>query len=172
MSISVADVKSLAVRSIEMMGAGTRAEFEAVVHPDAINREGKVEPPAARGTGPDAYYATALWLRTAYADLHHEIHDVAADGDLVAIHATMSGRHVGPFVVYTEEGAVERAFAPTGKTFAVTQTHWLRVKDGQVIEHWANRDDMGMAMQLGWVPPTPLYLLRCAAAARKARKAG
>jgi hypothetical protein len=25
------------------------------------------------------------------------------------------------------------------------------VADGLVIEHWANRDDQGMAEQLGWV---------------------
>ena len=50
-----------------------------------------------------------------------------------------------------------------------TQTHWLRVADGQVIEHWANRDDLGTALQLGWVPPTPLYLARAALAKRKAR---
>jgi hypothetical protein len=44
------------------------------------------------------------------------------------------------------------------------------VADGLVIEHWANRDDQGMAEQLGWVPPTPAYLLRMAMAKRRARK--
>ena len=57
----------------------------------------------------------------------------------------------------------------TGKTFASTQTHWLRIADDKVIEHWANRDDLGMAVELGWVPPTPLYLLRSALAKRRAR---
>ena len=47
------------------------------------------------------------------------------------------------------------AFPATGKTFASTQTHWLRIKDDKVIEHWANRDDLGMAVELGWVPPDP-----------------
>ena len=37
------------------------------------------------------------------------------------------------------------------------------------VEHWANRDDMGTAAQLGWVPPSPLYLLRMARAKRRAR---
>ena len=35
--------------------------------------------------------------------------------------------------------------------------------DGLVVEHWANRDDMGTAAQLGWVPPTPRDLLRMGA---------
>src|SRR5260370_1051671 len=60
---------------------------------------------------------------------------------------------------------------PTGQACSITQTHWFRVADGKVIEHWANRDDMGMARQLGWVPPTPRYLIRMALARRRARKA-
>ncbi len=40
-----------------------------------------------------------------------------------------------------------------GRVFAVTQSHWFRLRDGLVIEHWANRDDLGMAMQLGWFQP-------------------
>ena len=42
--------------------------------------------------------------------------------------------------------------------------------DGQAIEHWANRDDLGTAAQLGWVPPTPRYLLRMALAKRRAQR--
>ena len=64
-----------------------------------------------------------------------------------------------------------KVFPPTGKTFATTETHWLRVADAQLIEHWANRDDLGTALQLGWVPPTPLYLARAALAKRRVRLA-
>ena len=46
----------------------------------------------------------------------------------------------------------------------------IRVKDGLVIEHWANRDDLGTAGQLGWIPPTPGFLLRCHLATRRARR--
>jgi SnoaL-like polyketide cyclase len=82
----------------------------------------------------------------------------------------MSGRHAGPFASYTESGDVDEVFPPTGGTFATTQTHWFRITDGQVIEHWANRDDLGTAKQLGWVPPTPFYLARMALAKRRARR--
>jgi predicted ester cyclase len=44
-------------------------DFAAVVHPDARNREDVDEPPASRGRGLSAFYATALWLRDAYAEL-------------------------------------------------------------------------------------------------------
>jgi hypothetical protein len=83
----------------------------------------------------------------------------------------MHGRHVRPFVSYDAAAEVNEAFPPTGKTFASTQTHWLRIRDDKVIEHWANRDDMGMAVELGWVPPTPLFLVRSMLAKRQARRA-
>jgi predicted ester cyclase len=160
----------LCVRSVEIMATGEMPDFERIIHPEATTREAVAEPPATRGRGPAAFYATALWLRAAFADLHWEIHDAVAQGDLVALHGTMSGRHVGPFVSYDADGAVTEAFPPTGKSFATKQTHWFRVADGMVIEHWANRDDLGMAQQAGWVPPTLLFLLRMALAKRKARR--
>jgi predicted ester cyclase len=161
----------IAERSIRIMADGQRAEFDALIHPDAVNSEGSIEPPACRVGGPEGYYATALWLRTAFADLAYEIHHVIANGNLVAINSTMSGRHVGPFAVYTPSGEVDTVFPPTGKTFAVTQSHWLRIQDGLVIDHWANRDDLGQAKQLGWVPPTPAYLVRMARAKSRIKRA-
>ena len=162
------DVKALAMRSVRMMADGLREEFDQVLHPQFLNHEAKDEPPAARGRGPEAAYATALWLRDAFADLSWEIHEVVVEGDLAVVHCTMSGRHVQPFAGYDEHARIKEVFPPTRKRFATTQTHWLRVADGKVIEHWANRDDLGTAFQLGWAPPTPLYLVRSAFAKRRA----
>ncbi len=163
-------VKDLALRSIRIMEDGSRADFDEVLHPEFLNHEAKDEPPASRGRGPGTAYATALWLRDAFEGLRWEIHETVSEGDLVVVHCTMSGRQVRPFVQYDEQAQVDQVFPPTGKRFATTQTHWLRIADGQVIEHWANRDDLGTALQLGWVPPTPLYLLRSALAKRRARR--
>jgi hypothetical protein len=41
------------------------------------------------------------------------------------------------------------------------------MNDGRIVEHWANRDDLGMSRQLGWVPPSLAYLLRMARAKRQ-----
>jgi predicted ester cyclase len=164
------DAKELGVRATSIMADGTLEDFEALVHPEARNREDVDESPASRGRGPAAFYATALWLRDAFAELHWDIHDVVAEDDLVVVHATMSGRHVRTFVGYDADARPARAFPPTGKRFATTQTHWFRIADGKVIEHWANRDDLGTAMQLGWSPPSPLYLLRMVLATRRARR--
>jgi hypothetical protein len=40
-----------------------------------------------------------------------------------------------------------------------------------VVEHWANRDDLGLAEQLGWIPPSPAFLLRGAPIKRRLRRA-
>jgi predicted ester cyclase len=170
MDTTYVDAKELCIRSVQIMADGKFEDFEAVVHPDARNREAVDEPPATRGCGPAAFYATALWLRGAYAELRWDIHDVVAEGDLVVLHATMSGRHTGTFVGYDADGRPAQAFPPTGRRFATTQTHWFRVADGKVIEHWANRDDLGTAVQLGWTPPSPLYLVRMLLATRRARR--
>lgn len=168
-------IRDTALRSIAIMADGDRAAFDRVIAEKAVNHEAAVEPPAARVGGPAGFHATALWLRAAFADLAHRVDHVVTDGDLVVIDTTMSGRHVGPFAVYTPDGGVDQVWAPTGRTFAVKQTHWLRVSvtDGQarVAEHWAVRDDLGQGRQLGWVPPTPLYLLRCARAKRRTSRA-
>jgi predicted ester cyclase len=164
------DPKALCLHSIAVMGDGDLSDLEAVVHPDAWNRESKDEPPASRGRGPAAFYATALWLREAFDELSWEIHDVVQEGEMVVVHATMSGRHTGTFVAYGEDAKPKQALPPTGKPFATTQSHWFRIKDGLVVEHWANRDDFGTATQLGWAPPSPRYALRTLLATRRARR--
>jgi len=151
--------------------SGTFDDLCAVVHPDATNGESSAEPPATRGRGPRAFHATGEWLREAFSDLVWTTERSVAEGDVVVTYGTMSGRHTGPFVVWTPDQRVERAFAPTGRTFAVRQAHFQRISDGLVIEHWAVRDDQGMALQAAWIPPGPVFLVRCALATRRARRA-
>jgi predicted ester cyclase len=166
MPATTTDARAFAIASMHAMASGTRDDLARVVHPDAVNREARDEPPAASTPGPDGFWATALWLRAAFADLAFDVHEVVSDGDLVVIHNTMSGRHTGDMVMYTD-GKVVSVMPPTGRRFASTQTHWFRMRDGLVVEHWANRDDIGAAQQLGWVPPTPVFLLRAWRAKRR-----
>jgi predicted ester cyclase len=157
--------------SLRVMATGSREEFERVFHPQAVNREAAVEPPATRQSGPAGFYATAQWLRSAFSGLRFEVHEAVGQDDLVVLHVTMSGRHTGDFVNYQPDTAtVDTVMPPTGKAFAITQTHWFRTRDGVITEHWANRDDLAMARQAGWVPPSPRFLLRAALAKRRARK--
>jgi predicted ester cyclase len=157
----------LVVRSIHAMAAGERADFDELYTASATDRENVVQPPSSRVPGPAGFWSTAQWLRTAFAGLHYDVHHVLSDGELVAVHSTMSGRHASAIAFYTPEGALDAVFPPTGRPFAMAQSHWFRVHDGRIAEHWATRDDLGTAKQLGWLPPTPGYLVKMARAKRR-----
>jgi predicted ester cyclase len=70
-----------------------------------------------------------------------EVQDWICEDDKVVARTLMHGRHVGEFL----------GREPTGKEFAAKQIHIWRIEDGQVIEHWSVRDDLGQAFQLGLV---------------------
>jgi predicted ester cyclase len=53
----------------------------------------------------------------------------------------MHGHHVGEFL----------GKQPTGKEYAAKQIHIWRIQDGEAIEHWSVRDDLGQALQLGLI---------------------
>jgi predicted ester cyclase len=167
---STLSTTELAVRSIHAMAAGDRADFEVMYAASAVDHENSVQPPASRVAGPAGFWATAQWLRAAFADLHYDIHHTIATDDLVAVHSTMNGRHTSAIAFYTRDAAIDAAFPPTHRSFAMTQSHWFRVQHGQITEHWANRDDLGTAKQLGWIPPRPAYLIRMARAKRRAAR--
>lgn len=113
---AAADPKAICVRTLGIIADGELPDFEELIHPEAVNREAGREPLAARGRGPAAFYATALWLRSALADMHWDIHEVVSESGNVVIHSTAHGRQVGPFVIYDEAGAVRQVFPPTNKT--------------------------------------------------------
>lgn len=161
---------AVAEAAIHATLGGSLADLRAVIHPEATNREAIAEPPATRGRGPEAFHATGEWLREAFSDLAWTTEQSIAEADLVVTYGSMSGRQTGNFVVWTEDARPERVFVTTAKRFSVRQAHFQRIRDGLVFEHWAVRDDQGMALQAGWIPPTPAYLIRCALATKKARR--
>ena len=82
------------------------------------------------------------WILGVFPDHRFEVEGAAADGQTVAIRGTMTGTHEGELM----------GIAPTGKRVSAQQSHWFRVVDGKLAEHWAVRDDLGMMQQLGVLP--------------------
>jgi predicted ester cyclase len=137
-----------------------------------VNHRSVHEPLAARAGGPAALAATATWLRRAFSDLRFEVHEIAVVGDRAIAWVTLHGTSTGPFVVHdAPDGSVTQVFPPTGRPFATRQVHWFRVEGDAIAEHDAVRDDMGMAQQVGWIPPRPGFVLRMIAARRRERRA-
>jgi predicted SnoaL-like aldol condensation-catalyzing enzyme len=53
-------------------------------------------------------------------------------------------------------GPLNGVVPPTGRRFAARQSHWFRVADAKLVEHWATREDLVAMLQLGVVqPPGP-----------------
>lgn len=75
------------------------------------------------------------------------IHRVIAQDDLVVVHLTMRGRHVGSTM------PLLAGLSPTGDPIAWEFIHIWRVVDGVIVEHWAVRDDVGLLAQTGGWPP-------------------
>jgi steroid delta-isomerase-like uncharacterized protein len=133
--------KRLALRWLEAIWRGdpeapaAGGVVEQLIHADFYNHEAAADRPG----GPDGFRETARRLRRAFADLRIEPLDVVAEADKVVIRARVSGRQVGSFA----------GMPVTGREFSVEHTHIVRILDGKVVEHWANRDDAGMMRQLG-----------------------
>ena len=134
------NVRDLLVR---VLAGGETDLAEQLVHPDFVNREAAAE----RMHGPAGAAATSEWLRACFGGLRYEIHRIYVDGDHTAAHVTMSGTH---------EGGLPPGVPATHKPFAVEHVHLIRfAADGRALEHTAVRDDLGMVMQLGLLPPPP-----------------
>jgi predicted ester cyclase len=90
------------------------------------------ESAAGRVNGPQAMRKTAEWLLAQFPDLHMKIEAMITEGDTVAVRVLSEGANLGP---------LNRVVPPTGKRFSARQSHWYRVRDGKLAEHWATRED-------------------------------
>ena len=165
------DSERLAREHLEITARGDFGAVDANVTADYFNHRCADEPLETRGRGPEALKATIRWLQRAFTEMRFEFHEVLVEGDRVAARVTLHARQHGPFVVHdSPDGRVTDAFPSNGRRFAVSQTHWFKIRDGAIAEHDAVRDDLGMAKQLGWIPPRPLYILRMLLTLRRERR--
>ena len=92
--------------------------------------------------GPATMRASVAWLLGQFPDLTMTIQAIATDGDLVAVRVSSRG---------TNLGRLNGVLPASGKAFDAEQSHWFRLTDGKIAEHWATRDDLTTMLQLGVV---------------------
>ena len=90
-------------------------------------------------------------LFAVFPDFNYRIEESTAEGDRVVCKVVMTGTHRGQPVLPDVFGGMLKGVAPTGKPVRVLQFHSFRITDGQISEHAAVRDDLGMLQQLGIV---------------------
>ena len=81
-------------------------------------------------------------LSTVLADVAFTIEDLIAEDDRVAVRLTASATHVGEFL----------GVPPSGRRYSIGEIHIFRIRDGMMVEHWHQYDQMGMRRQLGGEP--------------------
>jgi SnoaL-like polyketide cyclase len=70
------------------------------------------------------------------------VHDVIAEGELVAARVTYTGTHQGEFV----------GIPATGKQTTTNGVDFFRMQDGRQAEHWGGPDMFSFLVQLGVMP--------------------
>ncbi|NTV09570.1 MAG: ester cyclase [Zoogloea sp.] len=118
-----------------LFNRGELALADELVGAEFLNHGAPPEAPR----GPAGLRATVTMLRTAFPDLHFTLEELIAEGDLVAVRATMRGTQRGPFM----------GIAPTNRAVEQAGIHIIRFADGKAVEHWGVHDDLGMLKQLG-----------------------
>jgi predicted ester cyclase len=86
-----------------------------------------------------------------FPDWRGEILEILAEKDSVVVRLNVSGTHrgIGRFPV---NGGMLVGVEPTGKSFEAQHIHWYKMRDGEIVDHYANRDDLEMMRQLGLLP--------------------
>ena len=90
-------------------------------------------------------------LFSIFPDFHYEILGETADGNRVVCKVMMTGTHLGQPAMPEIFHGMLRGVAPTGRRVEVLQYHDFLVRGGEIAEHAAVRDDLGMLLQLGLV---------------------
>ena len=132
---STDDNKAVARRVLEeAFPANDEELLREVIGDEFVNHE------APEGTPPGLGSITMFMhlLNDAFSEQRWEIHDVIAEGDKVVIRCTHRGVHTGDFF----------GLPATGRRFAYSQMHVIRIADGKGVEHWAVRDDASLMRQL------------------------
>ena len=118
---------------------GELSAVDAFNAPDGVDHQ---EPP---GTDLIAHLKqVVVALRTAFPDLHFDIHELLADGDIVAFRSTMTGTHTGTLSILPGQ-----SLPPTGRRVAVPHMYFLRVVDGKTTDLWHLWNIPMMMQQLG-----------------------
>ena len=84
-------------------------------------------------------------LRQSFSELHFEVHEnvgVLVEGDLVALRTIITGTHAGDYA----------GVAPTGTQIQTSASHFFRVRDDQLVEHWQVVDTYRILAAVGAIP--------------------
>jgi predicted ester cyclase len=137
----VSDPKAIIEELFRRRAAGDDSAIDEYIAADMVNH----------AAGPQGREGWKQILATIAVDLGPDItiehHHLIGEGEFVAHHMTVSGRHRASTM------PLLAGIEATGVDVSWTYIHIWRIVDGMVVEHWACRDDVGLLRQLGAWPP-------------------
>ncbi len=95
--------------------------------------------------GSASFQAIVSMFRQAMPDIHLTINDEIYAGDKVVHRWTLVGTDTGGLM----------GNPPSGKELTFTGITTVRMKNGKIVERWANTDELGLLQQLGLAPMPP-----------------
>jgi steroid delta-isomerase-like uncharacterized protein len=132
----------------EVQGQGDFALFDELFAEDFVDHTPQP------GTTPDKAGVRVLYsrLREAFPDFRPEIHWQTVDAEIVTTFKTYHGTHLGDFL----------GIGPTGRTIHFETVDAMRVRNGQITDHWGVANLYSVLQQLGQLPSTsPGIAHRC-----------
>jgi steroid delta-isomerase-like uncharacterized protein len=88
--------------------------------------------------GPEAFKAVHRNFCGAFPDIHVDIEDMVAEGDMVAIRWRATMTHLGDHL----------GFPASGRKGALAGSSFIRVNGGQIVEGWNQMDLQALFQQL------------------------
>ncbi len=116
----------------------TEGDLDAVercLSPDFVNHHPFPQTPGTR----DGFRQAAAMVRAACPDWRSTLHQLVAEGDLVAERFTARGTHRGDFL----------GSPPSGNEVVMDGINLWRIHDGQITERWGILDLASVMEQLG-----------------------
>jgi steroid delta-isomerase-like uncharacterized protein len=144
--------KALVRRYLEEIYRGNLDILDEVISEEYVAPSG-ITPPAE-------YKARFGALRRAFPDIRIRFDALIAEDDLVALHCTIDGTHLGEW----------RGIPPTGKHATWTATAFRRVRDGKLVEGFSTWDWLSVLQQLGATVTPPAPAVAAAAEERPSRE--
>ena len=137
---SEADRNKAVVRRFvdEVQNAKNMDVFDELNAPDFVNLSAPPGMPTDREGG-KMFLGGFL---SAFPDSQVTVDDMIAEGDRVVTKKTFTGTHTGAL------GEI----GPTGRHVTIQYVDILRLRDGQIIEHWLSMDQLSFMQQLGVIP--------------------
>jgi steroid delta-isomerase-like uncharacterized protein len=86
-------------------------------------------------------------ITRAFPDLRHDVKDMVAEGDKVAVRLNVTGTHKGEL----------RGIPPSGGKLSLDEMAFLTIIDGRITEGWIISDTMSFMQQIGAIPTTDAH---------------